>query len=428
METYAQVLNYAIPFFVLLIAIEAVAAHRMGMKINRGADMISSLSSGISNTVKDVLGLTVVIISYPWMVELLAVTEIKATWLVYLLGFIGLDFAGYWMHRLQHEVNFFWNHHIIHHSSEEFNLSCALRQSISVIFSFFNIFLIPAAIMGIPGEVIAVIAPLHLFAQFWYHTRLIDKMGWLEFFLVTPSHHRVHHAMNAEYLDKNYGQIFIFWDKWFGTFQPELKETPPVYGVKRPVRTWNPIVINFQHLALLIKDAWGTRSWWDKLRIWFMPTGWRPADVAERYPVYAVKDVSHFDKYDTKLSRPLLAWSWFQLVGTLLLMFYLFNRFSEIGVPGVLLYGFFLFASVFSYTTLMDKSRLAIPSEVLRLLYGLTLLWWQGGWFGLDAMLPGGSYIIALYFLMSLGLTWHFYQRESREAPELRVSREAEKV
>src|SRR5690606_33490528 len=188
-------------------------------------------------------------------------------WL-YVIAFIGIDFAGYWTHRFSHEINLFWNRHIIHHSSEEFNLSCALRQSVSEIFALFTILYLPLALLGVPKEIIGVVAPLHLFAQFWYHTRLIGKMGWLENIIVTPSHHRVHHAMNAEYLDKNYGQIFIFWDKLFGTFQPELENVQPVYGVKRPVKTWNPILINFQHLWLLIKDAWRAQNWADKFKIW----------------------------------------------------------------------------------------------------------------------------------------------------------------
>ena len=161
---------------------------------------------------------------------------------------MALDFAGYWVHRISHEYNLFWNNHIIHHSSEEFNLACALRQSVSVVFKLFALFLIPAALFGVPVTVIAIVAPLHLFAQFWYHTQHIDRMGFLEKIIVTPSHHRVHHAINQEYLDKNYGQIFIFWDKWFGTFQEEMPSIPAVYGVTRPVQTWNPIKINFLHV------------------------------------------------------------------------------------------------------------------------------------------------------------------------------------
>ena len=416
MEAYAQALNIAIPFFVLLIIIEAVAAKRMGMQVNRGADAISSLSSGVTNVVKDVLGLSVVIISYSWLVGHVALFEIKATWAVFLVALVAKDFAGYWIHRLEHEINFLWNRHIIHHSSEEFNLSCALRQSISSMLSFVAIFMLPAALLGVPAKVIAVIAPIHLFAQFWYHTRLIGRMGFLETFLVTPSHHRVHHAMNPEYLDKNYGQILIVWDKLFGTFQPELATVAPVYGVKRPVRTWNPILINFQHFWLLLTDAWRTRNWRDKLRLWFMPTGWRPADVAQRYPIAIVDDFSGFKKYESNPSQPLLLWSWVQMTMTLALMFYLFNRIGDLSFPNILIYGGFLFVSVFSYTTLLDKSRWALATEAIRAVFGLALIWQQGGdWFGMQALLPGAVYGLAFYFLLSLGVVAYFTKTECGE-------------
>lgn len=414
METYAQVLNYAIPFFVILILIEAVAARWKGVQVNRGADTISSLSSGITNTIKDVLGLTVVIISYSFFVKHVALFEVQDTWLLYVIGFVALDFAGYWMHRWNHTINFLWNRHIIHHSSEEFNLSCALRQSISVIFSFFNILLIPAALFGVPGHVIAIIAPLHLFAQFWYHTTLINKMGVLEYFLVTPSHHRVHHAMNEQYLDKNYGQIFIIWDRMFGTFQPELADVPPVYGVKRPVKTWNPIIINWQHLGLLYMDAWRTKNWMDKLKIWFMPTGWRPADVIDKYPVESVQDVYHFEKYETNLSKPLLAWSWFQMIVTITLMFHFTNNIADLSFSNILLYGGFLFVCIFSYTTLMDKSRYTLWAEGVKAGLGLGILWWQSGWFGLENFSLALTFILAAYFLFSLGVVAFFMQKESQ--------------
>lgn len=406
MEAYAQALNIAIPIFVLLIILEEIAARILGRPVNRGLDAVSSLSSGVTNVVKDVLGLSIGVLSYGWMVEHLAIFEIKATWLTFVLAFLAKDFAGYWTHRWEHEINFLWNRHIIHHSSEEFNLSCALRQSISEIFRFFTFLLLPAAILGIPVEVIAVIGPIQLFAQFWYHTRLIGKMGFLEHIIVTPSHHRVHHAMNKEYLDKNYSQVFIIWDKLFGTFQPELAEVPPVYGVKRPVHTWNPILIGWQHFWLLLTDAWRTRFWWDKLRLWFMPTGWRPADVAAEYPVEIVEDFGHFEKYDTQPSRALVIWSWLQLVATLLLMFWLFNQIAHIGMPGMLWYGAFLFVSIFSYTTLMDKSRWAVLTEVVRAVFGLGLLWLQGwDWFGLGAL---GSYGVAMFLGVSLGVVVYF--------------------
>ena len=138
-------------------------------------------------------------------------------------------------------MNIFWNRHVIHHSSEEFNLSCALRQSISETIHFSALLMIPAAILGIPSHIFSILAPIHLFMQFWYHTRIIGSLGFLEKFIVTPSHHRVHHAINSEYLDKNYGQILIIWDKMFGSFQKELKDVEPIYGILRPAKTWNPI-------------------------------------------------------------------------------------------------------------------------------------------------------------------------------------------
>ncbi|MEM9848842.1 MAG: sterol desaturase family protein, partial [Bacteroidota bacterium] len=284
MEAYATALTYAIPFFVVLILIEAIAAKIMGQQINNSMDVIASLSSGMTNTMKDILGLSIVILSYEWMVGHWAIFALEANLWLYLIVFVWLDFAAYWSHRFNHTVNVLWNRHLVHHSSEEFNLSCALRQSISEIVGVYFFLYIPIALLGVPAEVIAIVAPVHLFAQFWYHTRLINKMGWLEYIIVTPSHHRVHHAVNPEYIDKNYAAIFIVWDKWFGTFQAELADKPPVYGTLKPVRTWNPLWINFQHLWGLWRDAWRTRSWWDKLRIWFMPTGWRPADVAAKYP------------------------------------------------------------------------------------------------------------------------------------------------
>ena len=191
MEQYAQILNYAIPFFLVLIAIEYGASCFMQVKVNRLFDTISSLSSGLTNVIKDVLGLVIVIVSYTWFYDHVAVFQIESTISLYILAFIGIDFAGYWVHRWSHEINVFWNRHIIHHSSEEYNLSCALRQSVSEIFALFTFTYLPMAILGIPVKIIAVVGPIQLFAQFWYHTRLIGKMGWLEHILVTPSHHRV---------------------------------------------------------------------------------------------------------------------------------------------------------------------------------------------------------------------------------------------
>lgn len=411
MEAYVAVLNYAIPFFIVLLLIEVWAANRKKAQVVRSMDTLSSLSSGLTNSIKDVLGLTVVILTYRWVEARVGLIEIEVTWYAYVLAFIGVDFAGYWNHRLQHQVNYFWNHHIIHHSSEEFNLGCALRQTVSAWFSLGFLFLFPTALLGVPPEVIAVVQPLHLFAQYWYHTRLINKMGFLEKVIVTPSHHRVHHAINEQYLDKNLSQIFIIWDKLFGTFQEELIDVPPVYGVKRPVRTWNPILINFQHLWQLIKDAWHAQSWWDKLRIWFMPTGWRPADVVKRYPVGVIEDVYTYEKYNPDSSSALKVWSWAQWLITFGMMMYMFNSITSLPFQGALMLGLFLVISIFSYTMLMDRHSYALPVESFRLLLG-GFLFWTNDWFLLNFLVPGAPFVVIAYMIVSWVFCFYFTRIE----------------
>lgn len=382
MEMYAQVLNYTMPIFLLLILVERMAEWRMGRQVTRSLDSVSSISSGITNVIKNVLGLTISLLTYDWLVDHVAIFEIKSNWVTYLVTFLVIDFKGYWVHRWEHRINLLWNRHVIHHSSEEFNLSCALRQTVSTVFDYFTFLLLPAALLGVPVEVIALVAPLHLFLQFWYHTRLIGRMGFLEHFIVTPSHHRVHHAINPLYMDRNFGQIFIVWDKWFGTFQEELEEVPCVYGITRPARTWNPLKINFQHFWLLLRDAYHARSWKDKLRIWFMPTGWRPADVKAHYPVYAIGSPESYQKFDTTSSQAFSLWAWTQLMVSYGLLIYLFAYIGSIGFAIAALYGGFLVLSIYAYTELMDRNPLAWAFELTKSVLGLAIIFWLGDWFG----------------------------------------------
>ena len=422
MEAYGKILLIAMPAFLLLVLFEKWYGWRKGKDTVRNMDMISSLSSGVTNVTKDVLGLAIALISYEWLVSKVAITHINTGWLTYLIVFIVLDFAGYTVHALDHRVNFFWNSHIIHHSSEEFNLACALRQSVSVFVRLFVILLIPAALLGIDAKVIAIVAPLHLFAQFWYHTQHIGKMGFLEKIIVTPSHHRVHHALNKEYIDKNYGQIFIIWDKLFGTFQEELPDVKPVYGITRPVRTWNPIKINFMHLWLMIKDAWNTKNIKDKLRIWFMPTGWRPDDVTAKYPVYKIEDAYNFEKYDTQTSMMLSVWSWVQLILLLLFISYLFGNIAYIGKPNIFIYGAFVFVMVYAFTELMDGNRSAIVWEIVKAIFGIGIIFCLGDWFGANKFLPWISYVLIAYFIFSVVITGWLALSTKKESRELSMS------
>ncbi|MFT3795921.1 sterol desaturase family protein [Flavobacterium sp.] len=408
MEEYGKILIIAMPAFLLLIIIEKLYGLWKKEDTVPLMDSVSSISSGITNAVKDVLGLSLTLISYEWMVSKVALFSLEANVLTYIIAFIVIDFYGYWNHRWAHQINFLWNKHAIHHSSEEFNLACALRQTVSSFVNLFTFLLIPAAIIGVPAKVIAITLPIQLFLQFWYHTKHIKKMGFLEHILVTPSHHRVHHAINPEYLDKNHSQIFIVWDKWFGTFQAELDDVPAVYGITRPAQTWNPIKINFQHLWLLTTDAWRAENWKDKCSIWFKPTGWRPAGFDQKYPVRKIDDVFHFDKYGSGHSNILMYWAVTQMLVTLLFITYLFDNIAKIGLPGIFAYGFFIFLAIYSYTELMDEKKYSILWEILRLLSAVCILFYFDGWFGLETLIPFGNYIVLSYLGVSLLVNIYF--------------------
>lgn len=410
METYAKILLIASPIFLILVLAEKLYGYLRFKDEFRAMDTISSLSSGYTNTLKDVLGLSITIISYKWFYEHFAFFEIKSTVWIYIIAFIAIDFSGYWVHRLSHEINFFWNKHAIHHSSEEFNLACALRQSISSFVNIFTFFLIPAAIFGVKPEVIAVVAPLQLFAQFWYHTVYIGKMGFLEKIIVTPSHHRVHHALNPEYLDKNHGQIFIIWDKLFGTFQEELPNLKPVYGITRPMATWNPIKINFKHLWLLIQDAWRAESWSDKFTIWFKPTGWRPDGFEEKYPVAKISDPYNFNKYKTEFSLNARIWIWFQFIitlGFLTTMFYYFGKFD---LSGLMVYGLFVALNIYAYTELMDKNPDFLLFEIAKNLFGMAVILFTNFWMPIFEIVPILEIIFLAYMIISSIVSIYFFR------------------
>lgn len=425
METYGKILLIAMPAFLFLVLFEKWYGWYTGKDTVRNMDMISSLTSGVTNVTKDVLGLSIAIIAYSWLVSHVALYHIKTTWLTYVIAFLVIDFSGYWIHRWSHKINLFWNLHIIHHSSEEFNLACALRQSITLFINPFTFLLLPAALVGVPNEVIAVVGPLQLFAQFWYHTQHINKMGFLEKIIVTPAHHRVHHAINKEYIDKNLSQIFILWDKLFGTFQEELEDTPPVYGVTRPVSTWNPIKINFSHLWLMLKDFWRTNSWKDRFRIWFMPTGWRPADVIEKYPVNKIDDVYHFAKYDPKSSTALNIWTWAQLTMILLFISYLFGNIASINrldSSYIYIYGAFIFLSVYALTELMDRSPYAIIWEAIKNIFGIAIIYKQSDWFGASTTVSDINYLLISYFILATMITGWFVYLHREEDRQLSLT------
>ena len=374
MEMYAEILLIAIPSFLVLVLFEIGYGAWKKNQTYSLMDTLSSLSSGMTNILKDVFGIGLIIISYPWIKDSIGLIEIEENLSLYFIAFICIDFASYWNHRLNHSINVFWNRHIVHHSSEEFNLACALRQSISSLIGFGALFLLPAALLGIPHKVITVLAPLHLFGQFWYHTKHIGKLGWIEYILVTPSQHRVHHAINPEYIDKNLSAIFCVWDRIFGTFQEEIDNVPCVYGTLKPVQTWNPILINFQHNWGLAKDAWYAKNWGDKLKLWFMPTGWRPADVAKRFPRPLVENVYQQQKYAPSYTLKHKLIAVFHFIGINSFLFLFLTSFGDLHISSQVAFGILIITAIFGFTSIMDGYKWAFVFEITRALFGLFVM------------------------------------------------------
>ena len=377
MDTYANILLITIPIFLVLIIIEiSYGVWKNDLK-HSYMDTISSLSSGFTNLMVDILGLGIIILSYPFFYERLKVIELEESVLLYFIAFVCVDFASYCHHRLKHSINIFWNMHVIHHSSEEFNLACALRQSITNNLGIGILFLIPAALLGVPHQIIIILGPLHLFGQFWYHTRHIGKLGWLEYILVTPSQHRVHHAINKEYIDKNLAAIFCVWDRAFGTFQEELDDVPCVYGTLKPVQTWNPLLINFQHLSYLIQDAWHTKNIGDKFKIWFMPTGWRPKDIIDKIPRKIVKNVYAQEKYKPKYSLLHKVFVSFHFLILNIVLYIFLSSFGDLTFADKMAYLILIFSTIFSFSSIMDGFKWSVLFEFIRISIGILIIIFQ---------------------------------------------------
>ena len=377
MDTYANILLITIPIFLVLIIIEISYGIWKNDLKHSYMDTISSLSSGFTNLMVDILGLGIIILSYPFFYERLKVIELEESVLLYFIAFVCVDFASYCHHRLKHSINIFWNMHVIHHSSEEFNLACALRQSITNNLGIGILFLIPAALLGVPHQIIIILGPLHLFGQFWYHTRHIGKLGWLEYILVTPSQHRVHHAINKEYIDKNLAAIFCVWDRAFGTFQEELDDVPCVYGTLKPVQTWNPLLINFQHLSYLIEDAWHTKNIGDKFKIWFMPTGWRPKDIIDKIPRKIVKNVYAQEKYKPKYSLLHKVFVSFHFLILNIVLYIFLSSFGDLTFADKMAYLILIFSTIFSFSSIMDGFKWSVLFEFIRISIGILIIIFQ---------------------------------------------------
>ena len=269
----------ATPVFFLLMAIELVVARRRGLRdAYRLNDAVNSLSLGVISEVVKLFARVLIIGIYAWLFDHVALGAWPAdTWWTWVLAVVFYDFCYYWNHRLGHECAVFWAAHVVHHQSQCYNLSTALRQTSSgALLSW--VFYVPMAVAGVPPEMFAVAAIVDLLYQYWIHTEVVGKLGWFDRWFASPSNHRVHHAVNDCYIDRNYGGILMVWDRLFGTFVEESEKC--VYGTRAPLESWDPLWANVEVYADLARKSRHADRWRDKLLVWFMPPGWQPAGVA----------------------------------------------------------------------------------------------------------------------------------------------------
>jgi sterol desaturase/sphingolipid hydroxylase (fatty acid hydroxylase superfamily) len=295
----ARLVSLSVPFFFALMAIEILVLRRNQDRRYRLHDAISSLSNGVGQQMLGVFLHVIPVGAYAFTYQHARVATLPANALTWTLLVLGVD-LGYWTyHWASHRVNFLWATHAVHHQSEEYNLSTALRQSwFTAALSW--VFYQPLAVLGFPPEMFIIVYTLDILYQFWIHTRAVGKLGPLEWILNTPSHHRVHHGIDPKYIDKNYAGIFIIWDRLFGTFEPE--STEPVYGVVKPLESWNPFWANAEPWVKLWEMSRATRRFRDKLFVWIAPPEWRPADLGGPVTIPEVSRASQ-QRYATPAPR-----------------------------------------------------------------------------------------------------------------------------
>ncbi|NUN15262.1 MAG: sterol desaturase family protein [Myxococcales bacterium] len=386
----------AIPFFIVLIGIEIWVAWKRRLPVYRLSDTLTDLSCGIGQQALTVLIQGGLFWLYSFVSTRFGLVSFEVSdpisWIV---SFLGVEIGYYWWHRLSHEVNLLWATHIVHHQSEDYNLAVALRQALFTGITQLP-FYVPVALLGIPLPVFALTVAATTLYQFWIHTQLIDRLGPLEAVLNTPSHHRVHHAINPQYLDKNYGATLIIWDRLFGTFRPQKE--PPVYGITEPFRSFNPIWANLHYFRDLWRLCRSAQTVGEKVAVWFKPPAWRPAGI----PIKPLADVTldSFQKYE---SPPIHTGLWAYLMAQLgvlttatfglLLAQNELNGYQQIALVTVMLW------TTGTVSGLQEKKRWALRAEWLRL---VAITGFAAAW------LPGMGVILttALCLMQAGWVTW----------------------
>lgn len=366
----------AVPVFFVLITIEILVARRRGLAVYRFTDALTDLSCGITSQVVLLLYASAQLAIYDWVHAHASLVTWPRAWMQWALAFVGVDFLYYGWHRMSHEVGFLWAAHVVHHQSEDYNLAVALRQAVLTSWTVLPFYL-PLAVLGVPTLVYAASVAASTLYQFWIHTQLVGHvrgpLGWI---LNLPAHHRVHHAVNPRYLDKNHGAILIVWDRLFGTYADETEA--PVYGIVKPLDSFDPLWAQVQgwvELAQHARRAEGLRA---KIAVWFLS----PAALAAAYGPPRDTDVRARlarPKYDRPLSRATTRYVAAQYGVLLVVTFVLMMWHARIPTPALVLGALGVLGGVAAVGGLVEGKRWARPLEVARLVAlagaGATWVW-----------------------------------------------------
>jgi alkylglycerol monooxygenase len=377
--TYGRAVAFAAPVFLLAVTIEAIVNRARGTHYYSLADALTSVGCGTAFIGARVTFGFLGLVAYDLVVNNWAPVLLPAShWGTWLFAFVLYDLCYYWWHRLSHTVSFLWGSHVVHHQSEEFNLTTALRQPATAFLTGW-MFYLPLAFCGVPIGVYLAVGVAQLFYQFWPHTRHIGRLGFFDRVVQTPSNHRVHHARNGVYVNKNYVGVFLIWDRIFGTFQEERDDLPCEYGISEPVRAWNPIWANVHFYASLARASWQTRSWVDKVRVWVAPPGWLPADVHTPPPA----------SFRPRFSMGgATAYALVQFAAAIVANEHFLFIFAAQTPATNALYFAFVVSTLFSVSAVLEGRSEFFPLEVLRLVVVAGLVGVSGQWFGIAQPLP----------------------------------------
>ena len=394
----ADYIVLAIPVFFGLIALELVVARALERDYYSLADSLNDLSCGIIQQLVEVFAKTALFAGYVLVYGRWRLAEIPMTavW-AWVACFLGVDFFYYWFHRTSHRVNAVWATHVVHHQSEEYNLSVALRQgAFQGWFSW--AFYLPLALVGFPPLMFLTLSAFDTLYQFWIHTRAIGRLGPLEWVMNTPSHHRVHHACNPKYIDRNYAGTLIVWDRLFGTFKRE--EDEPVYGITKPLNSWNPVWANLAVWVDLAGKARRTTRLIDRLRLFLRPPGWQPDELGG-YEAPPEVDRATYRKFATPVSRGLAAYVFVQFVlvlgGTSALLF-LQERVTR---PQLATGAVFAVVSLVAIGALQERAPWAVAFEWARVASLPLVGWLSTGSVAAAGMAAVGAAAFALWHAAS---------------------------